>query len=69
LGGGARAVALGEEHVVVLAAVEGRIEIDEVDRLVVDVLAQDSQVIAVIELVFLHCELILTWMCVRKVAG
>jgi hypothetical protein len=51
LRGGAGAVALGEEHVVVLAAVERRVEVDEVDGLVVDVLAQDGQVVAVIETV------------------
>ena len=55
LRGGAGAVALGEEHVVVLAAVEGRVEVDEVDGLVLDVLAQDGEVIAVIETVLLHC--------------
>jgi hypothetical protein len=52
---GAGAVLFGEEHVVVLAAVEGRIEVDEVDGFVLDVLAQDFEVVAVIELVFLHC--------------
>ena len=46
--------ALGEEHVVVLAAVEGRVEVDEVDGFVLDVLAQDFEAVAVIELVFLH---------------
>ena len=51
LRGGAGAVALGEEDVVVLAAVEGRVEIDEVDGLVLDVLAQDDEVVAVVELV------------------
>jgi hypothetical protein len=38
-----------------LAAVEGRVEVDEVDGLVLEVLAQDFEVVAVIELVFLHC--------------
>src|SRR5947209_5517644 len=42
-------VALGEEHVVVLAAIERRVEVDQVDRLVLDVLAQDRDVIAVIK--------------------
>jgi len=51
---GASAVLLGEEHVVVLAAVEGRVEVDEVYLLVVEVLAQDFEIVAVIELVFLH---------------
>jgi hypothetical protein len=45
----------GEEDVVVLAAVEGRIEIDEVDGLVVDVLAEHGEVVAVIEAILLHC--------------
>lgn len=55
LGTGAGAVFFGEEDVVVLAAVEGRIEVDEVDGLVLDVLAEDAEVVAVIELVLLHC--------------
>ena len=54
LRGGFGFVVLFEEHVVVLAAVEGRIEIDEVNRLVLDVLAQDGQVVAVIEAVLIH---------------
>ena len=41
-------------------AVEGRVEVDEVYRLVLDVLAQDFEIVAVIELVFLHCGKILT---------
>ena len=45
---------LSEEHVVVLAAVEGRVEVDEVDRFVLDVLTEDGEVVAVIELVFFH---------------
>lgn len=48
------AVLFGEEHVLVLAAVEGRVEVDEVDGFVLDVLARDFEVVAVIELVFLH---------------
>jgi hypothetical protein len=52
-------VLFGEEHVVVLAAVEGRVEVDKVYRLVLDVLAQDFEIVAVIELVFLHCGKIL----------
>ncbi len=60
LGAGAGAVLFGEEHVVVLAAVEGWVAVDEVDGLVLDVLAQDFEVVAVIELVFLHCGKILT---------
>jgi len=52
----------GEEDVVVLAAVEGRVDIDEIDGLVLDVLAKDGEVIAVIELVLLHCRAILAGM-------
>lgn len=52
---GTGAVALGEEDVVVLAAVEWRIEIDEVYGFVLDVLAQDGEVVAVIETVVFHC--------------
>ncbi len=55
LRGGAGAVALGEEDVVVLAAVEGRVEVDEVDGLVLDVLAEDGEVVAVVELILFHC--------------
>lgn len=55
LRGGAGAVALGEEDVVVLTAVEGRVEVDEVDRFVPDVLAQDDEIVAVIEFVLFHC--------------
>ena len=46
------AVFLGEEDVVVLAGVKGRIEIDEIDRLVFDVALEDFEVVAVVELVF-----------------
>ena len=52
LGAGLRAVFFGEEDVVVLAGVEGRVEVDEVDRLVLDVELEDFEVVAVIELVF-----------------
>jgi hypothetical protein len=41
LGAGLRAVFLGEEDVVVLAGVEGRIEVDEIDGLLVDVALED----------------------------
>jgi hypothetical protein len=51
LGGGAVAVFLGEEDVVVLAGVEGRVEVDESDGLVGDVVAKDLEVVAVVELV------------------
>ena len=53
LGAGLGAVFLGEEDVVVLAGVEGRVEIDEIDRLVLDVALEDFEVVAVVELVFL----------------
>jgi hypothetical protein len=49
----------GKEDVVVLAAVKGRVEVDEVDGLVLDVLAEDAKVVAVIELILLHCRVIL----------
>jgi hypothetical protein len=52
LGGGAGAVFFGEEDVVVLAGVEGRVEVDEVDGLVGDVVAEDGEVVSVIELVW-----------------
>jgi hypothetical protein len=54
LGTGAGAVFFGEEDVVILSAVEGRVKVDEIDRLVLDVLTEDGQVIAVIELILLH---------------
>jgi hypothetical protein len=47
-----RAVFFGEENVVVLAGVEGRIEVYKVDRLVFDLALEDFEVVAVIELVF-----------------
>lgn len=50
-GGGAAAVFFGEEDVVVLAGVDGWIEVDQVDRLVGEVAAQDFEVVAVVELV------------------
>jgi len=53
LGTGLGTVLLGEEDVIVLAGVEGRVEIDKVHRLVLDVSLEDFKVIAVIELVFL----------------
>jgi hypothetical protein len=57
-----RVVFLGEENVVVLAAIEGRVEVDEVDGLGLDVLAENAEVVAVIELVLLHCRAILAGM-------
>jgi hypothetical protein len=47
-----RSVLLGEEDIVVLAGVEGRVEIDEVNRLVLDIPLEDFVVVAVVELVF-----------------
>ena len=49
-----RAVLLGEQHVVIGAAVEGRVEVDQVHRLIFDVVAQDFEVVAVVELILLH---------------
>ncbi len=37
-----------------MAAVEGRVEVDEVDGFVLDVLSEDGEVVAVVELVLLH---------------
>jgi len=51
--GGAAAVFFCEEDVVVLARIEGWVEIDKVDRPVGDVVVQDFQVVAVVELVLL----------------
>ena len=50
---GLGAVLLGEEDVVVLAGVEGRVEIDEVHRLVLDVALEDIEIVTVVELVFI----------------
>src|SRR5439155_10201332 len=61
LRGGAGAVAFGKEHVVILSAIERRVEIDQVNRLVINVLPQDGQVVAVIKLIFPHRKLILAW--------
>ncbi len=52
LGAGVGAIFFGEEDVVVLPRVEGRVEIDEVDGLVLDVALEDFVVVAVVELVF-----------------
>ena len=43
LGAGLGAVFFGEEDVVVLAGVEGRIEVDEIDGLVLDVALEDFE--------------------------
>ena len=53
LGAGLRAVFLGEEDIVVLAGVEGRVEIDEIDRLVLHITLEDFKIVTVIELVFI----------------
>ena len=52
LGAGLGAVFFGEEDVVVLAGVEGRIEVDEIDGLVFNVAPEDIEVVAVVELAF-----------------
>ena len=49
LRGGGGAVLFLEEGVVVLRAVEGRIEIDEVHRLVRNIAGEDVEVVAVVE--------------------
>jgi len=51
LGGGAGAVLFGEEDVVVLTGVEGRVEVDKIDGLVAYITLEDVVVIAVEELV------------------
>ena len=51
LGGGVLAGAFFEQDVVGGVGVERRVEVDEVDRLVRDVLAEDGEVIAEVELV------------------
>jgi hypothetical protein len=56
------AVALSEEDVIVLTAVKRRVEVDEVNRLILDVPAQDLQIVAVIESVLFHRARILTRM-------
>ena len=57
---GARAVLFGEENVIVLTAVERRVEVDEIDGFVLYVFAQHTEVITVIELIFLHRARIVT---------
>jgi hypothetical protein len=42
-------IALGEQDVVIGVGVERGVEVDQVDRLAGDVLAQDAQVVAVVE--------------------
>jgi hypothetical protein len=54
LRGGARAVLFGEQDVVVLTAVEGRVEVDEIDGFVLDLAAKDFEVIAVVKFVLSH---------------
>lgn len=51
LGGGSGAVLFGEEDVAVLIAFERRVEIDEVDGFVLDVAAENVEIVAVIKLV------------------
>ena len=52
LGGGAGAVFFGEEDVVVLAGVEGQVEVDEVDGVIGDIVAEDFEVVALVEPIF-----------------
>ena len=42
---------LPEQHVVVGVGIEGRVEVDEIDRLVGEVLSHDAQIVAVVECV------------------
>jgi hypothetical protein len=55
---GTTAVVLGEEDVVILVAVERRVEIDQVNRLVLLVTPEDIQVVAVVKDVFGHLVLL-----------
>jgi hypothetical protein len=48
-----RAVFLGEENVIVLTGVEGRVEVDEVYRLVLHITLENFEIVTVIELVFI----------------
>jgi hypothetical protein len=43
-----------KEHVVIGFGIERRIEIDEIDRIIADVLAENVQIVAEIESVFSH---------------
>jgi hypothetical protein len=51
---GALAAFFGEEDVVVLARVEGRVEVNEVNALGRDVAAQYVEIVAIEELIFRH---------------
>ena len=64
---GARAIAFREENVIVLAAIEGRIEVNQIHRFVLDVAPQDVQVVAVVELILgIHFGVILQEQRVAK---
>ena len=52
LGAGLGAVLFGEEDVVVLAGVEGRVEINQINSLVLDVAPEDVEIVTVVERVF-----------------
>jgi hypothetical protein len=54
LSGGPTAVALGEEDVIILVALERRVKMDKVNRFVFDIAAEYFQVIAVIQNVLCH---------------
>jgi hypothetical protein len=43
-----------EWGVLFVDVIEGRVEVDEVDRFVLDVLGQDGEVVAVVELILFH---------------
>jgi len=48
------AVVLGEQDVVVLVALERRVEVDEVNRLVLDIAPEDIEIVAVVQDVLSH---------------
>ena len=54
-----------EEHVVERFGVEGRVEVDEVYGVVGDVMAEDVEVVAVVEDVGFHCGNDSVCSCVR----
>jgi len=66
--GGPRTVLFGEQDVVVLIAVERRVEIDEVHRLIGDIPPENVQVVAVIERVHLtsSSDLSLFWQALSR---
>jgi hypothetical protein len=49
-----RAVLLGEEHIVVLVAFEGGIQVEQVDGLVLQVAPENIEIVTVVEEVLTH---------------